>query len=64
MEIGAIQSRPTYTEAMWRSPYKPLTPEECEELNRNNGCYYCHKPGHKALECPLKHSRPGNVRRQ
>lgn len=64
MEIGAIQSRPTYAEAVRRSHYKPLTPEEREELNRSNGCYYCRKPGHKALECPLKRSRPGNVRRQ
>lgn len=62
MEIGAIQPRPSYVEAV-KAPFKRLTPEERTELNRINGCYYCRKPCHRANECPLK--KPGNgTRRQ
>lgn len=57
MEIGAIQ--PGNDD----NKYKKLTPEEKAELNRINGCYYCRKPGHRALECPLKKQK-NSVRRQ
>lgn len=64
MELGAIQERRTYTDVA-RTSFKKLTPEEKAELNRVNGCYYCRKPGHRALECPLKKNKSGNeMRRQ
>jgi len=64
MEIGAIQPKPSYADAA-KASFKRLTPEERAELNRVNGCYYCRKPGHRAIECPLKKAKQGNgYRRQ
>lgn len=55
MEIGAMPPRRTYAQVTATPPkYQKLTPEEKEELRKNNGCFYCRKTGHIALKCPLK----------
>lgn len=44
--------KPTYADAV--KGFKPLTPEEREELRRKGGCFYCRKIGHVRLACPLR----------
>ena len=31
-----------------------LSKAECEVLQKNGGCFYCHETGHIARECPKK----------
>lgn len=55
MEIGAMPPARSYAQVAASTPkYKKLTPAEKEELRKNNGCFYCRKAGHIALQCPLK----------
>ena len=39
-------------------PRAPITPEQREYLQANNGCTYCRQLGHTITQCPLPRRRP------
>lgn len=41
-----------------------LTPAERERLKKAGACFRCRKPGHTALQCPLRQSQGNTNRRQ
>lgn len=55
MDIGAISERPSYADT---ARIKKLTDSERAKLRESGGCFYCRKPGHRALQCPLRKKAP------
>lgn len=62
MQVDALRTSPAASSASGpRGPVPKLSDADREKLRREGACFYCRKPGHRAVECPAKKtSHSGN----